>query len=146
MAAARTQEMLTSVVLTERQRLADATLPQVIGLAVGVAAIMAVVIWVQMTATVRRAHDRDGSSAAFWGYALVSAAYAASGFILSALDLRLPFDPAWAFGLLLAATAWMVIQFGLRPGDQKANRWGPVPKPLFGFISTKPNNYRPPHI
>ncbi|MNQ88655.1 hypothetical protein D3C85_1039320 [compost metagenome] len=146
MAAARTQEMLTSVVLTERQRLADAPLPQVIGLAVGVSAIMAVVLWVQRNATVRRAHDRDGSSWAFWGYALVSVAFAASGFIMSALDLRPPFDPAWAFGLLLAATAWMVIQFGVRPGDPKANRWGPVPKSLFRFNSPKPNNYRPPHI
>jgi uncharacterized membrane protein YhaH (DUF805 family) len=146
MAGARTQEMLISVILTEGQRLAEAALPQVIGLAVGAAAIMAVVMWVQMTATVRRAHDRDSSSGAFWAYALVIVAFAVSGFTLSALDRSLPFNPAWASWLPLAATAWMVIQFGFRPGDPMPNRWGPVPKPLFGFSSPKPNNYRPPHI
>lgn len=138
--------MLTSMVLTEGQRLPDAALQQVIGVAFGYAAITAVVIWVQMTVTVRRAHDRDGSSKAFWVYALVSVTFVASGFLMSALDLRPPFAPAWALGLMLAAIAWMVIQFGLQPGDPKTNRWGPAPKPFFSFNSPNQNDYRPPQI
>lgn len=144
-AGARAQEVLAGVVLTERQRLSEAALSQVIGIAVGIAIILAATIWAQKVATVRRARDRDGSSWSFWFYALYSVAFIASGFILSVLDLRPPFHPAWAYGLLLAAMAWMVIQFGLRAGDPKANRWGPVPKPMFGFNSPMPNNFRPPH-
>jgi uncharacterized membrane protein YhaH (DUF805 family) len=125
--------------------LSEAALPQVIGIAVGIAIILAATIWAQKVATVRRARDRDGSSWSFWFYALYSVAFIASGFILSVLDLRPPFHPAWAYGLLLAAMAWMVIQFGLRAGDPKENRWGPVLKPMFGFNSPMPNNFRPPH-
>lgn len=131
------QGMLSAWVLPENQGLADAGLPQVIGLGMGTAAILAVVLWVQKTVTVSRARDRDGASWSFWGYALVTVAFAASGFVLAALRTEPPFHPVWAWGALGAATLLMVIQFGLQPGDAKSNRWGPAPKSLLEFNPPK---------
>ncbi len=140
------QNMLSGWILPENRGLTDAGLPQVIGLGMGVAAILALVLWIQRTVTVRRARDRDGASWPFWGYALVSVAFAVSGFVLAALGTETPFHPAWAWGALSAAILWMVIQFGLRPGDSKANRWGPAPKSLLEFSAPKVDNYRSPHL
>ncbi|MET4682828.1 DUF805 domain-containing protein [Brevundimonas faecalis] len=141
---ARLEEALSAAILGEKQTLADASLLQTASLAVGVTTIMAVVIGIQMSATVRRAHDLDSPSWVFWGYALLNLSYAASGFIPSALNLPPPFNPAWAHGLLIVANVVMAVLFGFRSGDPKRNRWGPPPKPLFDFMSPRQDNYRPP--
>lgn len=130
--------------LADGQGLADASLQSTILLGLGHAAILAIALVVQRNISIRRAHDRDVRPIAFWAYAATSMVSAAVSFGASTFDGSLPFNPAWIWVPQVVAWAWVAIEFGARPGDPVANRWGPVPKHPFDVASPRIDNYRPP--
>lgn len=143
-ASAWTVGLLYRSVLGDGQQLASASLQSTLLIGLGHTAILAFALVVQRNISIRRAHDRDVRPIAFWAYAATSVASAAVSFGISAFGGSLPFSPAWILVPQIVAWAWVAIEFGARPGDPVANRWGPVPKPLLDAASPKTDNYRPP--
>lgn len=118
--------------------------PVLLGLAQAVC--LAVALAVQGHVSIRRAHDRDVRPISFWVYAATSVVTFAIGFGIFALGVSLPVNPTWIWAPQFVAFGWAAIELGARPGDPMANRWGPVPKPLFNMAGPRADNYKPPRL
>lgn len=104
------------------------------------------VLWFQWKATERRAHDLNTPAWPFGAYAALTIGLVmirVVGQLYGWLSLT---NVWWLLGAQAAAFVGLVIVFGVRAGDRKANAWGNPPKPFFDFTSPKPDNYRPPRI
>lgn len=144
MASAWAVGFLYRGVLGDGQPLANASLQSTVLLGLGHTAILAFALFVQRNISIRRAQDRDVRPIAFWAYAATSVVSAATGFGVSASGGSLPFSLAWIWVPQIVAWAWVAIEFGARPGDPMANRWGAVPKHPLDRASPRIDNYRPP--
>lgn len=145
-AAAWAGRFLYGSVLSDGQPVASASLEAKVILGLAEATILALVLLVQRDISTRRARDRDVRPIAFWVYAATSVLSGATSFGLSASGGSLPFSPAWIWAPHVVAWVWVALEFGVRPGDPMANRWGPVPKHPFDYASPRSNNYKPPRI
>lgn len=139
-------EFLARSILKNGEALSGASLGSVILVGVAQTMSLAVALAVQHHVSVRRAHDRDIRPIAFWAYAATSVVTFAIGFSISVLEVSLPFNSSWIWAPQFVAFGWAAIELGARPGDPIANRWGPVPKPLFDSVTAKADNYKPPRM
>ncbi|WP_373253796.1 DUF805 domain-containing protein [Brevundimonas sp.] len=139
-------EFLSRSVSGDGGSLSGASIQSPVLLGVAQAVSLAVALAVQGHVSIRRAHDRDVRPISFWVYAATSVVTFAVGFSISALGISLPLKPSWLWTPQFLAFGWAAIELGGRPGDPTANRWGPVPKPLFNMVGPRADNYKPPRM
>lgn len=139
-------EFFSRKLLRDVETLSGASLQSAVLLAFAEAVILAIALAVQRHVSIRRARDRDVRPIAFWVYAATCVATFAISLVIVASQVTLPFNPSWIWAPQFVAFGWVAIELGAKPGDPQANRWGPVPKPLFDMVGPRADNYKPPRF